>query len=203
MSWRLATSLEELRDEVNKRWPNRSKVSDGTIGDAAHASRDSDHNPWLNNTVRALDITADGIDAGWYAAHLRKLGAAGDRRLTNGGYVIWNRRITSPDFKRWTPYNGANPHTHHVHVSVSRTGYNNRGSWGIAAAQQEDWWDKVDDKKFIQLVRKAMSESFDIKKLTDGKESDLRVIVQWLHKHVTDMKADVDWLVTEVKKAKK
>lgn len=64
MSWRLAPALVTLRDEINKRFPNRSTISDGTIGDAAHASRDSDHNPWVIDTdgvgvVTAIDITED------------------------------------------------------------------------------------------------------------------------------------------------
>jgi len=42
MSWRLARSLEPLRNEVNAAAPNRSKASDGTIGDTAHSSRASD-----------------------------------------------------------------------------------------------------------------------------------------------------------------
>jgi hypothetical protein len=99
----------------------------------------SDHNPWLNNTVRALDVDVDGIDAAWLAEQLRLLGAAGDHRLTGGGYVIYNRQITSSDFRRWLPYTGADPHTSHVHVSVSRdpVGYEDRGPWHFLDVAQQ------------------------------------------------------------------
>lgn len=135
MAWRLAAAVAALRSDVNARWPGRDKASDGTIGDAAHATRASDHNPWINvagvGVVRALDIDVDGIDAGWYAEQLRKMGQAGDHRLTDGGYVIFNRSITSADFSRWVTYTGTNPHTSHVHVSVSRlrAGFDDESRW--------------------------------------------------------------------------
>jgi hypothetical protein len=34
-----------LRDQIDRRWPNRDKRSDGWIGDSDHAARKSDHNP--------------------------------------------------------------------------------------------------------------------------------------------------------------
>lgn len=142
MAWRLARAAETLRAGVNARWPNRDKKSDGTIGDASHASRSSasDHNPWIVvagvGVVRALDIDVDGIDAGWYAEQLRLLGAAGDHRLVGGGYVIFNRRITRPDFSGWSVYTGTNPHTAHVHTSLSRnaTGFDDPAPWAFLGA---------------------------------------------------------------------
>jgi hypothetical protein len=66
MAWRPAKSLIQLRDQINQIAPNRSKASDGTIGDAAHASRASDHNPWVREgdagVVTAIDITHDPDD---------------------------------------------------------------------------------------------------------------------------------------------
>lgn len=123
MAWRLAKSLETLRSQVNAAYPGRDKSADGSIGDAAHASRASDHNPWVKDgktgIVTAIDITHDpkvGLDSGKLADALR---ASRDPRIK---YIISNRRIcsgaggTSP--WRWRKYNGANPHNHHVHLSV-------------------------------------------------------------------------------------
>lgn len=138
--WRVAYALNVLLTEVNTRWPKRSKVSDGSIGDAAHATRKSDHNPWLKvngvGIVRARDFTADGIDANWLAEHLRLLGALGDKRLVSQGYVIWNRQIASRiSGWKWRKYGGANGHTKHIHLSVTETagaaGFDSVKSWGV------------------------------------------------------------------------
>lgn len=142
MTWRLARALVSLRDGVNARWPHRDKASDGTIGDTAHKANASasDHNPWLAvggvGVVRALDIDVDGIDAGWYAEQLRLLGAAGDSRLTGGGYVIFNKRITRSNWSGWSVYTGKNPHSAHVHVSLSRNpaGFDDPRPWTFLAA---------------------------------------------------------------------
>lgn len=140
MTWRLANALVALRNGVNARWPRRDKRSDGTIGDAAHAARASDHNPWVIvgglGVVRAIDIDVDGIDAAWLAEQLRKLGAAGDRRLRDGGYLILNGRITRADFSGWVVYTGTNRHTAHLHVSFSRTaaGFDDGRPWSFLSA---------------------------------------------------------------------
>lgn len=140
MGWRLAGSIKTLRAEVNARWPDRDRTSDGTIGDADHASRSSDHNPWIKDpntdegVVRALDIDRDRIDAAWYAEAIRALGKGGDPRLQHGGCVIYNRLIASYSSGwEWRRYDGPNPHTSHVHVSVTRLhpAYDDVSPWGI------------------------------------------------------------------------
>lgn len=136
--WRNCNASLTLLSAVNSLWPHRDKASDGTIGDAEHATRDSDHNPWVVDAngigvVRARDTDVDGIDAAWLAERLRLLGAAGDRRLIGGGYVIFNRRITKPDFSGWLAYHGINPHTSHIHTSFSRdaAGYDSSAPWNL------------------------------------------------------------------------
>jgi len=141
--WRVAKSLLVLRDQVNLAAPNRKKTNDGTIGDAAHQTRDSDHNPWVRDggvgVVTAMDIThdpANGCDAGMLAEAIR---GSRDPRVK---YLIWNRRIanhlaldgTAP--WDWRPYNGSNPHDHHVHISVNsdKSLYDSTQEWTIAPA---------------------------------------------------------------------
>lgn len=125
MNWRVAKSLgntptEGLLGEINAFAKNRSRSSDGSIGDAAHASRNSDHNPWVKDrkgqpVVTARDFTHDparGFDSYVFA---RSLAKSGDKRLK---YIISNGQIWNAS-QGWRRYTGSNPHDHHAHVSVS------------------------------------------------------------------------------------
>lgn len=144
MSWRLARSLEALRGELDQLAPRRSKVSDGSIGDAAHASRDSDHNPWVKDrsgvgVVRAIDVTHDpkgGMDCQLLAEHLaERLGK--HSALGSGAYVIFRSRIISTDRLKegWRSYSGSNPHDKHLHVSVGVNSYDSPEAWGLGLRQ--------------------------------------------------------------------
>lgn len=135
-SWRLANSLTKLREQANIYAPKRSKSMDGTIGDAAHQSRTSDHNPWVKDAgrgvVTALDLTHDpkgGFDSHAFAEHLR---VTRDPRIK---YVISNRRIFSATASpwQWRKYSGSNPHIAHMHVSVasSKALYDDARSWTL------------------------------------------------------------------------
>lgn len=133
--WALAPSLETLRDQVNNLAPNRSKRSDGTIGDAAHAATKSDHNPDAGGIVRALDITHDpagGLDVGALAAAIV---ASRDRRVK---YLIYDRRVIGQKHWTWTPYAGADPHTSHLHLSVvADDRANSTAPWAMPTTTEE------------------------------------------------------------------
>jgi hypothetical protein len=139
--WRVAASLLRLREQINVKFPDRNKASDGTIGDIAHCPGSSDHCPNIADgvvgVVTAMDITHDpahGPDAGAVAEILRQ---NRDPRIK---YIISNRRIANfqaldgqPPFA-WRPYNGANPHDHHFHLSVKGgkngpDGYDTANDW--------------------------------------------------------------------------
>lgn len=137
MAWRVAKSLQTLLAEINAIAPNRSKASDGSIGDAAHQGRGSDHNPNWSNVVCARDFTHDPA----HGADMNQLSKQLVARKHNClKYVIWNRRIaTRGNGFRWEAYYGSNPHNHHMHVSVGRgsdgasTGpYDDTTPWGIS-----------------------------------------------------------------------
>jgi hypothetical protein len=119
MSWRLARSLEKLRSQVNSAWPRRSKVSDGSIGDARHSAQKSDHNPDPGGVVRALDITHDPVEGPDSEKLANALLASRDPRIK---YIISNKKIASGAGGTkpwvWRPYDGANAHSRHVHISV-------------------------------------------------------------------------------------
>jgi hypothetical protein len=121
--WKVAPALDQLLGQLNELAPLRSKAADGAIGDAAHASRGSDHNPhWCYSGqayVTARDYTHDrrgGLDCAQLAAALC---AGKDRRVK---YVIWSEQIMAgfggPAPWTWRPYRGPNAHTKHLHLSV-------------------------------------------------------------------------------------
>jgi peptidoglycan hydrolase-like protein with peptidoglycan-binding domain len=117
--WHLAPSLSALRTEINTRWPNRDRSSDGAIGDLRHQSGTNSHNPagypggpayGTRGAVHALDITANGIDV-----DLVLRAVIGDSRIW---YVIHNGQIWSRTTS-WAPlpYRG-DPHTTHIHINL-------------------------------------------------------------------------------------
>jgi hypothetical protein len=121
---------------VNARAPGRSIASDGTIGDGAHQTRDSDHNPWVQDggvgVVTAIDITHDPDDGCDCNTLVNALIVSRDRRIK---YIIWNRQIISSQTQPWAwrPYHGRNPHTKHFHLSVlpEKSLYDSRNDWQI------------------------------------------------------------------------
>ncbi len=123
----LAPSLARARTEINSRWPRRDHSSDGWIGDPAHRTRPSDHNPNRRGVVDAIDIDVDGINCALLVAILITHPAV--------NYVIWNRRIWSRSrgFKV-ARYTGSDPHTNHIHCSILQTvaAENHTAPWHIA-----------------------------------------------------------------------
>jgi hypothetical protein len=115
--------LDQLLKQINSSFPNRNKASDGGIGDAAHASRGSDHNPWFvlngRNWVTARDFTHDPAHGADMNRMSDELAASRDPRIK---YIIFNGLILDSRVGnrpwQWMPYHGTNPHTKHMHVSV-------------------------------------------------------------------------------------
>lgn len=125
MRWRLAPAVLTLLTEMNMRWPNRDRRSDGGVGDVAHSTRTSDHNVDADGTVNAYDFDVDGIDV-----ELLKRAAEAHPAVT---YWIHNRQIAhrAHGFQP-RPYYGSNPHSAHVHISFTHgPAENDTRSWGI------------------------------------------------------------------------
>lgn len=125
MTYFLSPALATLHAQINARWPNRDKASDGWIGDAAHNARKSDHNPDYTDggIVRAIDVDKDGVDMDMLVNVLLN-----DPRTW---YVIWNKRISYGKHvdgvpMGWRPYTGTNTHERHMHVSVRKVGNHDR-----------------------------------------------------------------------------
>jgi hypothetical protein len=158
---RRAYSLDTLRAQLDARFTERDLRSDGWIGDKAHASRKSDHNPNTRGVVQAIDVdehtdTSERSEA--VGVELAEgLRASQDERIK---YVIYERRMFSSYPARgvppWTWRNG-NGHTQHVHVSVvdDPTLYDDdtpfRLGWGTDASTSED--DTMTPEQANQLAR--------------------------------------------------
>lgn len=162
MSWRLAKSLERLREQVNAAVPNRNKAWDGTIGDAAHSARSSDHNP-LQGVVHAMDITHDpahGLDSEQLAEAIR---ISDDPRVA---YIISNRKIANRSIANgaWRPYKGSNPHDHHVHISVVHTALRDDvRDWTLPKFQRDLTQPAV--SSFPPLIRRGAGDTAPVKEL--------------------------------------
>ena len=103
--------------------PKRMKASDGLLPSAAHLklNPNSDHNTGL-----AVDLTHDplnGIDCEEIFEKLKQ-----DERVS---YLIFNKRIWSRARKKEgnRKYNGTNPHTKHLHISINRTHSDDTSPW--------------------------------------------------------------------------
>ena len=143
--WRIAPALETLRAEINASAPERSKASDGGIGDTRHAATASDHNPCACcRVVCARDFTHDpagGFDSYAFAEWLGRRVAYGHEPRVR--YVISHGRIFSGEGQKhepgaWRPYSGKNRHAHHVHVSVRHGAqfYDNPAPWYWPAPEE-------------------------------------------------------------------
>lgn len=145
----LAPSLARLRTSINTRWPGRDKSSDGWIGDSAHASRTSDHNPDPPSmVVRALDIDKDGVHIPTVLAAMMLHPAT--------RYVIHNKRIYHRD-RQMQPvrYTGVNDHARHVHDSIEHT---------KAAEASKVEWDPI-AHDFVWPLLKSGSKGTPVKQL--------------------------------------
>ncbi|HEY4116706.1 MAG TPA: peptidoglycan-binding domain-containing protein [Byssovorax sp.] len=123
-----APACRKALNDANRRWPNRSKVSDGIMGDARHQATKSDHN--LGNAVDVSNDPASGCSGTIIAAY-----AITDARVT---YVIFNKHIfnRSRAAEGWRAYHGSNAHEHHCHISIHPTSREDVSPWGWAPDAQ-------------------------------------------------------------------
>lgn len=132
MTWRPAYSLQTLKDQLDKTYPGWLFL--GFLGDAAHASGPSDHNPNSAGVVCALDIgPGGGLKIHELADNLLAV------RQPDLKYIISNYRIAGAftDWN-WGYYDGIDPHDTHIHVSVGKgpdgqsvQPYDDRIQWNV------------------------------------------------------------------------
>jgi hypothetical protein len=120
--WFLNRFLTSWRDAINRRFPKRTRASEGTIGNAEHSARSSEHNPDRDGSVDAfdMDVNLHGApnDEG-DAAELREIEALKADFQKQPGAQLWIHRgwIANKAVQRWKrrKYTGANKHGKHVH----------------------------------------------------------------------------------------
>lgn len=186
----LNPALATFRAAVDEHFPRRDKTSDGTIGDAAHQQRDSDHNPDPDGTIDAWDMDADlygiGIPAGVVVYQI-----IGSFQVhVSSGYWIHNDEIAfrSNGWRRepYANYGGPNRnrHTKHVHFNT-REQYEDStapfdlggpmftidelldtkfgsGGLGMPATTVRDWLKKGEDaRQQVVKLTAATSQNFD------------------------------------------
>ena len=126
--WYVDKGLATLVTQLKKRFPG---IVIGTIGDPAHSSRDSDHNPEEDGSVDAADPMLGKSftekDAEWLWNTLRRYR---DKRIA---YIIWNRQIVSSTVQPWVvrKYTGSDPHTGHLHISVNDKHETDGSEWKL------------------------------------------------------------------------
>lgn len=133
INWYVDEGLEQLIREWKREHPGATVY---TVGDASHASRDSEHNPEPDGSEPGADYgevdAADFMIKGLAKSDLQELFdgllRGRDKRLL---YVIFNGRIFSSVVSPWVvrTYSGSDQHTDHVHVSVNDKYDDNESDW--------------------------------------------------------------------------
>lgn len=127
MGWVKVKWIPQLFAAFDALWPNRNRAQDGTIGDTAHQSSPSGHNPDdtpgsrperedADNTpeVRAADVDARGVNM--QAVIDAIVSDPNERKRFI--YIIFNRYIWSASNGwRKARYTGSDPHDTHAHFS--------------------------------------------------------------------------------------
>jgi len=133
MGWIVVPCLLEGRDQMNHRFPNRDHGADGTIGDTAHQSHASSHNPDITgdpeyrdhdslDEVRAIDFDKDlrdvhGVTMEQVVQRWITKARAGQMPFVR--YFIYNKRIWHRrDNFTTRAYTGSDQHESHVHVTT-------------------------------------------------------------------------------------
>ena len=136
---RLCAGGKTLRDQLDARFPKRDTTSDGAAASPAHSAGNvnSDHEPDKRGVVHAIDVDEDfGApgDPEKFVTQLLTYARAGK----DGGrlkYVIYEGRIASGTFAnkywKWRPYDGANQHDFHIHISFTPRSDRDAAKWRI------------------------------------------------------------------------
>lgn len=164
MSWKPVAGITALRKQIDDRWKNRDRASDGIKGDADHAAKASDHNPDSQGYVHALDVDEDlkgsKNDNVWLADQIianARLRRSGSVRLKN---VVYENRVASGTYPNhfWTWRNDPSlGHERHMHISFSTQGQKDGMDFTIPILTDgvDSVWDGV--VPFYDVLENAIS----------------------------------------------
>lgn len=147
-AWKPVAGITVLRDQVNKRFPRRDKRSDGIVGDSAHASRPSDHNPDSRGYVHALDLDEDFGGKGdnmRFANELIEYARSGSNGAERLKYVVYEDKVASGTHANefWVWRGSGYGHTHHIHVSFTKVGEDDKAPFKLPILGYAHVWDGV------------------------------------------------------------
>lgn len=203
-------SLNVLLGQLDAHAPHRSKASDGSIGDAAHASRDSAHNPQdtedsmdgndPDNQVDARDFTHDpahGADMHEFTEQLR---VSRDNRLY---LVIFDGQQFSSYAKNgipsytWRPYTGSDMHRGHAHVEVNDYHNDDTRLWEVyVATVDQKYLDNITatDARVRAIINNDDEAVYKINGVERREVNKLKQVLTALGLTLRDVASDVDAL---------
>lgn len=187
----LNPALTRLRNEVNAAYPRRDKDSDGWIGDRAHQSRASAHNPDPDGSVDAFDMDCELNGPGRpYKAAVAHVISQFEKHPA-ASYWIYNDQISlRSEGWRARSYAYAGPvrnrHTKHVHLETREGHENSTQPWGIKEGEDVD----LDDKVYTAEAKNAFG--------VPAGERDVRAILAAVDKRTSKL-TNTAWLAALVR----
>jgi len=173
--WAVSQAIKQLGMQVEEAWPARH-ATDGTVAGKGHDqnSPSSDHRPHPFSgfgRVRAIDIGNPDDQM------VELLRLSRDPRIK---YVINKRRIFSNydhaggAAYTWRPYNGSNPHSNHVHVSVMTFADADGSPWKVDEGGDMAYLSEEQQKELERFLNELEGIDSDV--------SFVRYLIPWYRK---------------------